>query len=99
MGTHARNGGFTLKSPISHILFVGIIFCPLGGWGVMALTINSFKYLLLRHAIQMQLGSLTIELTESPMEDLLSDPELTKLVTTFYSHLSLVGADPISELI
>lgn len=39
---------------------------------------------------------MTIELTESPTEILLTYPELTNLVT-FYSRLSLAGADPFQN--
>lgn len=51
-----------------------------GGHGVDSKSF--FKYLLFRHAILAQFGTLTLELMESPLEKLLSYPELTKLVPT-----------------
>lgn len=56
-----------------------------------------FKYLLLRHALKTQFGALTIELRESFMEDLLSFPEINKLVMTFYGRLQMMGVDPFQK--
>lgn len=39
-----------------------------------------FKYLLLCHAVRAQIGGLTQELSELPLEVLLSYPDVTKLV-------------------
>lgn len=44
--------------------------------------------------IRTQFGVSTLELSESPLEVLLSYPNIAKLVATIYNHLQVAGANP-----
>lgn len=56
-----------------------------------------FKYRLLRHAVQAQFGLLGVDLITSPLEHLMANPYIDKLVTIFYNALQTSGPHPFTS--